>query len=135
MLKLIYTEADLYLELVNADRQDWMTQWLGFGIGCEHLSIERGRAFFPLPERLCEIAILDFYLRCDLVETLTIEPCEPDYVEIGLTGYWILAGVDTAEGIFVTQLPDRIESYLCRLYASTKESPIDRGLNELRGLH
>jgi hypothetical protein len=121
MLKFIYTEAGLHLELLDADLDDWIESRLKFGKGYEHLSVRAERAFFLLPDRLCEIFMLDFYLRCDRVNTVTIESCDENYVEIGLSGYWLSAGADIAEGIFITQLPDRIEAYLYQLYLTTKD--------------
>jgi hypothetical protein len=122
MLKFIYTEAGLYLELVDADLGDWMAQRLRFARSYEDLCASAERAFFPLPDPSGEVIMLDFYLRCDGVKTVSIEPCDTDYVEIGMTGYWLSTGADLAEGIFITQLPDRIEAYLCRLYSTAKDA-------------
>jgi hypothetical protein len=121
MLKFIYTESGLYLELLDADLGEWIDRRLKFGRGYEHLAVKAERASFLLPDRLSEIFMLDFYLRCDRVKTVTIESCDRNYVEIGLNGYWLSAAADIAEGIFVTQLPDRIESYLYQLYSTAKE--------------
>ena len=121
MLKFIYTEAGIHLELLDANLGDWVKQRLEFGRGYEDLVVRAERAFFLLPDRLCEIVMLDFYLRCDRVSTVTIDSCDEDYVEIGLSGYWLSIGADLAEGIFVTQLPDRIEAYLCQLYSTAKD--------------
>ena len=54
-------------------------------------------------DRLSEIVMLDFSLRCDRVNTVTIESCDENYVEIGLSGYWLSVGADLAEGVFVSQ--------------------------------
>jgi hypothetical protein len=121
MLKFIYTEADLHLELVDANLGDWLDRRLKFSKGYENLSVRAERAFFLLPDRLCEIVLLDFYLRCDRVEILTIESCDENYAEIGLSGYWLSTAADIAEGIFITQLPDRIEAYLSQLYSTAKD--------------
>jgi hypothetical protein len=121
MLKFMYTEAGLHLELLNANLGDWVEQRLKFSRGYEDLSVRAERAFFLLPDRLGEIIMLDFYLRCDRVKTVTIESCDENYLEIGLSGYWLSVAADLAEGIFITQLPDRIEAYLYQLYKTAKD--------------
>jgi hypothetical protein len=127
MLKFIYSEAGLHLELLDADLGDWIDRRLKFSRGYEDLSVKAERAFFLLPDRIGEILILDFYLQCDRVKTVTIESCDENYLEIGLSGYWLSVGADLAEGIFITQLPDRIEAYLYEMYKTAKDpSIVDR---------
>jgi hypothetical protein len=121
MLKFIYTEPGLHVELVDANLIDWIDRRLKFSKGYEDLSVRAERAFFLLPNRFSELVMLDCYLRCDRVNTVSIESCDENYVEIGLSGYWLSVGADIAEGIFVTQLPDRIESYLWQLYLATQD--------------
>ncbi len=121
MLKFIYTEPGLHLELFDANLSDWIARRLNFSKGYEDLSVRAERAFFLLPNRFSDIVMLDFYLRCDRVNTVSIDSCDRNYVEIGLSGYWLSIGTDIAEGIFVTQLPDRIESYLWKLYATDQD--------------
>jgi hypothetical protein len=121
MLKFIYTEAGLHLELLDANLGDWLEQRLKFSRGYEDLVVRAEKAFFLLPDRIGDIIMLDFCLRCDRVETVTIESCDENYVEIGLSGYWLSVSADIAEGVFVTQLPDRIESYLYQLYSTAKD--------------
>jgi hypothetical protein len=124
MLKFIYTEAELHLELVTADLEDWVARRVRFGSNYEQLCAIATRAFFPLPDRLSEVTILDFYLRCEGVDTVTIEPCDAEHVEIGLSGYWLSANGEIIEGVFVTELPDRIEAYLCRLYSTAQDRSV-----------
>jgi hypothetical protein len=123
MLKFIYSEPGLHLELVDANPGDWIESRLKFGKGYEYLSVRAERASFLLPDRFSEIAMLDLYLRCDRVKTVSIDSCDENYVEIGLTGYWLSTDAEIVEGIFITQLPDRIESYLWQLY-STAQDPL-----------
>ncbi len=68
--------------------------------------------------------MLDFYLRSEGVETVTIERCDAEHVEIGVSGYWLSASVDIVEGVFVTELPTRIEAYLWRLYSAKDRSVV-----------
>jgi hypothetical protein len=119
MLKFIYTETALYLELINSDLEDWVERRLMFATSTgETIFVSEEKATFLLPDLICEATALSFYLYEQGVNTVTVNRCDLDRVEIGLTGYWLSAHLDSAEGIFVTQLPDRVESYLWQLWCS-----------------
>jgi hypothetical protein len=120
MLKFIYTETALYVELLTSDLEDWVTQRLRFANSTGVLVlISSGGATFLLPELLGEVTVLDGYLRQEGVETVTIHRCDIGHVEVRLTGYWFSPHGDSAEGVFVAQLPDRVESYLWQLWSTT----------------
>lgn len=117
MLKLIYTEAAPHLELLTSNLDDWVEQRLKFAIATgEKIFISAEKASFLLPELVCEATALNFYLDRERVTTVTASKCDLDRVEIGLTGYWISNRKDSTEGIFITRLPDRVESYLWELW-------------------
>lgn len=122
MLKLIYTDAALHLELLTADVEDWVEQRLLFANSTqEQIFVSSEKATFLVPEFICEAGAVNRYLHHQGVQTVTASRCDLDQVEIGLTGYWLSNDVDNAdyaEGIFVTQLPDRIESYLWQIWSS-----------------
>ncbi|WP_310428838.1 alr0857 family protein [Chamaesiphon sp. VAR_48_metabat_135_sub] len=119
MLKFIYTETALYLELLGSDLEDWVEQRLMFAISTgEAIFVSEEKATFLLPDVVCEATELSLYLDHQGVNTVTVNRCDLDRVEIGLTGYWLSTHLDSVEGIFVTQLPDRVESYLWQLWCS-----------------
>lgn len=119
MLKLIYTETSLHLELLTADLEDWIEQRRTFATSIgETLFANAEKATFLLPEPICEATAVNFYLHNQGVNSVTAHRCDLDRVEIGLTGYWLSTHTDIAEGIFVAQLPDRVESYLWQLWLS-----------------
>lgn len=119
MLKLIYTEAALYIELLTSDVEDWVEQRLLFANSTqERIFVSSEKATFLVPELICEASAVNIYLHHQGVNTVTVIPCDLDQVEIGLTGYWLSNDVDNAEGIFVTQLPDQVESYLWQLWSN-----------------
>lgn len=119
MLKLIYTETALHLELLTADLDNWIEQRLIFATSIgEMLVANAEKANFLLPESICEAEAVKFYLHNQGVESVTAHRCDLDRIEIGLTGYWLSTHTDSAEGIFVSQLPDRVESYLWQLWVS-----------------
>jgi hypothetical protein len=117
MLKLIYTETAPYLELLTADLEDWVEQRLLFASGTgEQLFVSSEQASFLLPDLVCDIKAVSLYLQQAGVTTVSVQRCDLDRVEIGLTGYWLATHPDCAEGIFVTQLPAQVESYLWQLW-------------------
>jgi hypothetical protein len=117
MLKLIYTETAPYLELLTAHLEDWVERRLLFAIGTgEQLFVSAEQASFLLPDIVCDVTTANFYLRHAGTNTVTVQRCDLDRVEIGLTGYWLATHTDSAEGIFVTQLSERVESYLWELW-------------------
>ncbi len=119
MLKFIYTETALYVELLTSDPEEWVEQRLIFAASTgETMFVSAEKATFLLPNLVCEATALNFYLHHQGVKNVTVSRCDLDCVEIGLTGYWLSYDVDSAEGIFVTKLPDRVESYLWQLWCS-----------------
>ena len=119
MLKFIYTETALYLELLSSDLEEWVEQRLMFATSTgEIIFVSEEKATFLLPDLICEATALNLYLHHQGVKTVTVNRCDLDRVEIGLTGYWLSTHMDSAEGIFVAQLPDRVEFYLWQLWCS-----------------
>ena len=119
MLKLIYTETTLHFELLTADLEDWVEQRLVFATSTgETMFVNSEKASFLLPEPLCDATAANFYLHHQGVKTVTVNPCDLDRVEIGLTGYWLSTDPNSAQGIFVTKLLDRVEFYLWQLWCS-----------------
>jgi hypothetical protein len=133
MLKLIYTETALHFELLTADLEDWVEQRLVFASSTgETMFVNSEKANFLLPEQICDATAVQFYLHHQDVKTVTVSRCDLDRVEIGLSGYWLSTDLNDAEGIFVTQLPDRVELYLWQLWSSAYGQPaISGGVGEL----
>ena len=118
MLKFLYTETDLHLELLDSDPEYWIEQRLQFAssIG-ETMFVSAEKASLLLPESICETTAINFYLYHQGVTTVSAERCDRDSIELGFTGLWLSPyDPDIAEGTFVTQLPDRVESYLWQLW-------------------
>jgi hypothetical protein len=125
MLKLIYTENSLHVELLTSDLEDWVEQRLIFSASIgETMYVSAEKANFLLPDLICEATAVNFYLKCAGVKTVTVARCDLDRVEVGLVGYWLSRWVDSAEGIFVAQLPDRVESYLWQLWCSANSRSV-----------
>ena len=119
MLKLIYTETDLRMELLTTDLEDWIEQRLLFSDSTgEKVFLSSETASFLLPTTICEATAINFYLHQQGVKTVTANYCDLDSIEIGLTGYLLSPDPDSAQGIFVTKLLDRVEFYLWQLWCS-----------------
>ena len=119
MLKLIYTETDLRMELLTTDLEDWIEQRLLFSDSTgEKVFLSSETASFLLPTTICEATAINFYLYHQGATTVTANYCDLDSIEIGLTGYWLSPDPDSAQGIFVTKLLDRVEFYLWQLWCS-----------------
>ncbi len=122
MLKFIYTEADPHLELLGIDLADWVDRRCMFAASTgESISIDSERATILLPATEIDVQKVAAYLRRERVRTVTIDRCDLDDIEVTFTGFWISTkGYPNAahppEGIFVTQLIDRVESYLWQLW-------------------
>ena len=119
MLKIIYSETGLHLEILTVEHQQWIAQRLKFATSVgEQMVVRKQRATFPLPASICEFPMVDADLRNVTANTMTVDLCDPDYVEFGLAGYWLASHRDSAEGIFVCEQTERIESYLWQLWHS-----------------
>jgi hypothetical protein len=117
MLKLIYTENLLHLEALESDLLEWIERQQRFAASVgEQLVVSQSAAAFLLPTALSEAAAINDRLRYEGVTTVTATRCDIDRVEIGLQGYWLATDLDTVEGAFVTQLPERVETYLYQLW-------------------
>jgi hypothetical protein len=122
MLKLIYTETAPYLELLTDNLEDWVAQRLLFAISTgEKILVSAEQASFLLPDLVCDAIAANFYFRHAGARTVTVHRCDLDRIEIGLSGYWLSRQTDSAEGIFVTQLPARAESYLWQLWGRAQQ--------------
>jgi hypothetical protein len=109
MLKLIYTETDVHIELLTAELEDWVEQRLLFSNSTgETILISSGTASFLLPTTMCEATAINFYLHHQGATTVTASYCDLDSIEIGLTGYWLSPDSDSDLGVFVTQLSERL---------------------------
>jgi hypothetical protein len=126
MLKLIYTETDLHMELLTTDLEDWVEQRLLFSDTTgEIIFLSSATAGFLLPTTICEATAINFYLHHQGATTVTANYCDLDSIKIGLTGYWLSPDPNSAQGIFVTQLLDRVEFYLWQLWCNGNSRSIE----------
>ena len=117
MLKIIYTETGLHLERLPVDLKQWITRRIKFATSVgEPMIVSKQRATFPLPSPVCELPAVDLALPDPISNTMTIDRCDLDYVEVGLNGYWLSTHSNSAEGIFVCQQTEKIELFLWQMW-------------------
>jgi hypothetical protein len=122
MLKFIYTETALHLELLSVDLADWVEQRRRFAASTgQPLSISTARASMLLPDPLGKVTEVERYIRDRGERNVTIHHCDLDHMEIAFSGDWLstlteFIEPELVEGIFVTQLADRVEVYLWQLW-------------------
>jgi hypothetical protein len=129
MLKIIYAETGQHLEPIAAEspaaklsqRDDWIAKRLKFAqsIG-QTLLVSQERATFMLPNSIGDVTEIDTCLNSLGAERVTVDCCDLGWVEIELAGSWICTDVDRAEGVFVAEQPEPVESYLLQLWEVAK---------------
>jgi hypothetical protein len=129
MLKIIYAETGQHLEPIPAEsptaklrqRDDWIAARIEFAqsIG-QTLLVSQERATFMLPNSIANVTEIDYCLNRLGAEMVTVDCCDLGWVEIELAGSWIYTEVDRAEGVFITEQPDPVESYLLQLWEVAK---------------
>jgi hypothetical protein len=122
MLKIIYTETGVHLELLVVDRDDWIAARVQFAASIgEQMIVRKERATFLLPNPICDVSVVEAYLRQAGARGITVQRSDRQYVELGIAGRWMSADPESAEGIFVTQQLDRVEFCLWQLWHATED--------------
>lgn len=146
MLKIIYAETGQHLEPIPAEaptaklcqRDDWIAARIEFAqsIG-QTLLVSQERATLMLPNSIGNVTEIDNCLNSLGAEMVTVGCCDLGWVEIELAGSWIYADVDRAEGVFVTEQPERVESYLLQLWEIAKMDLVaaERAITHAEQIH
>ncbi len=108
MLKLIYTEMGFHLEHVPLSLQDWLHHRIRFALQVGQTPwVESSRGSMLLPHE----ASTDPRLTA-----LTVDPCDPDTVEISLWGQWLTADPNGDEGVLAVELDPQLEQDLLQIW-------------------
>lgn len=119
MLKLIYTDAGLYMERVTIALEAIVAQRVMLALRSgQKLHIEPGQATFLLPTAAPGLVHLEMALR--LEPFTTIAPVDAEFVEVSVRGSWIAEGAEAHEGMFVTAFCDRAEFFVYKLWQETQ---------------
>jgi hypothetical protein len=121
MLKFIYTETALHLELLSIDLAEWIDRRQRFAASTgEFIAVSAQRATMLLPASLGKVTEVKRYFQHEGVRNVSIGHCDLDHMELVFTGSWLStvnsSELELVEGIFVTQLSDRVEAYLWELW-------------------
>ncbi len=121
MLKLTYTDAGLHLERVPTPLEVMVTLRVMLAMRTRQtLYAEPGRAAFLLPVDAPGLKQLEATLRLEPSQTVVVDQVDDEFVEIGLSGYWLAASVDAHTGIFVTVLSEWAEYVVAKLWQTTQ---------------
>jgi hypothetical protein len=117
MLKLIYTETDLHIEKLTASVEDWIGQrvLLALRVG-KKVVVEPMNASFSLSTNLAGWNDLEYLICREANEAVALSICDADSIEIGLEGYWLASSCTSEEGVFVTNLPPKVETALLKMW-------------------
>jgi hypothetical protein len=116
MLKLIYTEDSLLLEVINQPLEDWVMTRVILGLRtAESVHLEPTTASFLLSAHLPNLSGLKQEVQALNSDLIAVDLADNDTVEVILNGSW-LSGADENQGIFVTSLPYKLEFYLWKLW-------------------
>ncbi|MDX2272604.1 MAG: hypothetical protein NW237_11760 [Cyanobacteriota bacterium] len=116
MLKLIYTETGIYLEIVAESLQDWLAIRQSLSACLDQpFVIESSAASFLLPADLPGLETL--------AEQIDLDICDTDYLEVSLEGMWISSNAQGSEGVFVCDALDHlVEAQLLQLWQLSEGS-------------
>jgi hypothetical protein len=112
MLKFTYTETGLFIERLDQSLEELISRRILLAIRLgQPLIVEPGTATFLLPFGKTPWKWLE-----DLTDTISLCFCDEDSVEVSLKGTWIAQDLDRAEGIFLSEMSDRTETILLKLW-------------------
>lgn len=125
MLKLAYSETSCNLEYLADSLEDWVCQrvTLALRIGAS-VALEPSTASFLVPANLPQIDTLRGWLNPDVRQAIAVAASEVGFVEVTISGSWLLEVGEPDAGIFATSLGDRLEMLVFELWkASLAKSP------------
>jgi hypothetical protein len=117
MLKFTYTENGFRLEHLEHSLEDWLTTRVIVSLrAASSIHIEPTSASFLLPKDLPNLDKLQKLVGEEKSQVIALSPCDNEYLEIALTGTWVVSEPDSEEGIFVTAISQTLESFIHQLW-------------------
>ncbi|MEM9266291.1 MAG: alr0857 family protein [Cyanobacteria bacterium P01_F01_bin.13] len=125
MLKLNYTDNDLFLEQLTASLDTVITQrvMLAVSIG-ETLHVEPGRAAFLLPITSPGITQLEDMRQINFADAIEVMAVDDEFVEVSLKGTWIASSPQAESGTFIAVFPTESEGLIYRLWQATQRQTV-----------
>ncbi len=119
MLKLIYTENSLLMEVITQSLEDWVQMRVILALRvADTINLEPTTASFLLPKNLTNLSLLQAEVQGLYSHLIGLDVVDNDYVEVSLDGTWI-SGENEDEGVFVTSLPWALELFLLQLWSDS----------------
>jgi hypothetical protein len=121
MLKLQYTENELFMERVTESLEALITQRVVLTIRAgQALHVQPSNASFLLPADTTGLVQLELALRMETSQYVAVTSVDADSVEVSLSGTWIAETADAEEGVFLTTASDRAEFFIHELWQITQ---------------
>ncbi len=122
MLKLAYTDTDLNIEKLTNSVEDWISQRVLLALRVGSLvSVEPIHAAFGLSTNMDGWTELEYLICREASEVVSLSVCDADVIEIGLEGYWLSSGTPSDEGVFVTHLPNVVETAIQKMWQASRQ--------------
>lgn len=121
MLKVAYTESGLHLERLSQSVEEWIALRVVLALRInQRLILEHGSASILIPVALANLPTLKSILQPEDVEFVTLSICDPEFIEVSLSGIWITSHVDETEGTLAVNLSSSAELALLRLWQESQ---------------
>lgn len=117
MLKLIYTETGMHMELVATSLESTISQraLLAISLGYS-LHIEAGQASFLLPADEPGLVELELAFCQERATQISLDLVDDGFIEVTMGGSWLSRGAEVHEGIFLTAMSETVEFWLYQLW-------------------
>lgn len=117
MLKLTYTENGFSLEHLSQPLEKWVTNRVLLAIRSgTSLCVEPSSASFLLSADLPHLEDLVQLIKPFSSDIIAIVPYDEDGFEVCLEGTWLAESTDSNTGLFVCQINEVIETFLCKIW-------------------
>jgi hypothetical protein len=119
MLKLTYTDANVYIESLSTPIETAIAQRVMLAMRCgETLHVMPNSASFLLAAHLPQLSQLQQLLKSQ-PRAIALAPADADWVEMTLYGSWLSCSLQAHEGVFLTTLPAAIERLVYQLWQAS----------------
>ncbi|GAB4149497.1 MAG: hypothetical protein Fur0046_28100 [Cyanobacteria bacterium J069] len=119
MLKLTYTDADVYIEHLSTSIDRVIAQRVKLAMRCgEMLHVKPDYASFLISSHLPQLAQLQPLLN-QQPGAIALAPADENWVEITLYGSWLSSSVHAHDGIFLAAFATATERLIYQLWQAS----------------
>ncbi|MBD2328215.1 MAG: hypothetical protein B0A82_21455 [Alkalinema sp. CACIAM 70d] len=117
MLKITYTETGVYLERLYYTLEELVSLRVSLAMRLgQRLCVEPGTATILLPLRY-----KNALSALDRETEIAYCVCDSEFLEVELHGTWIAQDVQIQDGVFITEVSDRAEYILMKLWRDSRD--------------